>query len=64
LGLFVNDDTNPSPADVDRTEGRAFKRFGPQNYEFYRYDQAGHAFCAWYRANYRHHIMGGAGVIG
>lgn len=51
LGLFGNDDTNPSPADVDRTEA-ALKRFG-KNYEFHRYDQAGHAFFAWYRANYR-----------
>jgi carboxymethylenebutenolidase len=51
LGLFGNDDTNPSPADVDRTEA-ALKRFG-KNYEFHRYDQAGHAFFAWYRPNYR-----------
>ena len=47
----VTDDTNPSPADVDRTEA-ALKRFG-KNYEFHRYDQAGHAFFAWYRPNYR-----------
>jgi carboxymethylenebutenolidase len=51
LGLFGNEDTNPSPADVDRTEA-ALKRFG-KNYEFHRYDQAGHAFFAWYRPNYR-----------
>jgi carboxymethylenebutenolidase len=51
LGLFGNDDSNPSPADVDRTEA-ALKRFG-KDYEFHRYDQAGHAFFAWYRANYR-----------
>jgi carboxymethylenebutenolidase len=51
LGIFGNDDTNPSPADVDRTEA-ALKRFG-KNYEFHRYDQAGHAFFAWYRTNYR-----------
>jgi carboxymethylenebutenolidase len=51
LGLFGNDDTNPSQADVDRTEA-ALKRFG-KNYEFHRYDQAGHAFFAWYRPNYR-----------
>lgn len=51
LGVFGNDDTNPSPADVDRTEA-ALKRFG-KNHEFHRYDQAGHAFFAWYRPNYR-----------
>lgn len=51
LGLFGNDDTNPSPADVDRTEA-ALKRLR-KNYEFHRYDQAGHAFFAWYRVNYR-----------
>ena len=51
LGLFGNEDTNPSPEDVNRTES-ALKRFG-KNYEFHRYDQAGHAFFAWYRPNYR-----------
>jgi len=51
LGLFGNEDTNPSPEDVNRTE-TALKRFG-KNYEFHRYDQAGHAFFAWYRPNYR-----------
>jgi len=51
LGLFGNEDTNPSPDDVNRTEA-ALKRFG-KNYEFHRYDGAGHAFFAWYRPNYR-----------
>jgi carboxymethylenebutenolidase len=51
LGLFGNEDTNPSPEDVNRTES-ALKRFG-KNHEFHRYDQAGHAFFAWYRPNYR-----------
>jgi carboxymethylenebutenolidase len=51
LGLFGNEDGNPSPADVDRTEA-ALKRFR-KNYEFHRYDGAGHAFFAWYRPNYR-----------
>jgi carboxymethylenebutenolidase len=51
LGLFGNDDTNPSPADVDRLE-QALKRAG-KAYEFHRYDGAGHAFNAWYRPNYR-----------
>ena len=51
LGLFGNEDTNPSSEQVNRTEA-ALKRFG-KNYEFYRYDGAGHAFFAWYRPNYR-----------
>ena len=51
LGLFGNEDTNPSPDDVNRTEA-ALKRFG-KSYEFHRYDGAGHAFFAWYRPNYR-----------
>jgi len=51
LGLFGNEDTNPSPDDVNRTEA-ALKRFG-KNYEFHRYDGTGHAFFAWYRPNYR-----------
>jgi carboxymethylenebutenolidase len=51
LGLFGNEDTNPSPDDVNRTEA-ALKRFG-KNYQFHRYDGAGHAFFAWYRPNYR-----------
>src|SRR6516164_3284246 len=40
LGLFGNEDTNPSPEPVNRTE-TALKRFG-KKYEFHRYDQAGH----------------------
>ncbi len=51
MGLFGNQDTNPSPEDVNLTEA-ALKRFG-KKYEFHRYDQAGHAFFAWYRPNYR-----------
>jgi carboxymethylenebutenolidase len=51
LGLFGNEDTNPSPDDVNRTEAM-LKRFD-KNYEFHRYDGAGHAFFAWYRPNYR-----------
>jgi carboxymethylenebutenolidase len=50
LGLFGNEDTNPSPDDVNRTEA-ALKSFG-KNYQFHRYDNAGHAFFAWYRPNY------------
>jgi carboxymethylenebutenolidase len=51
LGLFGNEDSNPSPDHVNRTEA-ALKRFG-KDYEFHRYDGAGHAFFAWYRPNYR-----------
>ncbi|MBV9859193.1 MAG: dienelactone hydrolase family protein [Alphaproteobacteria bacterium] len=51
LGLFGNEDPNPTPDDVDKTEA-ALKRHG-KTYEFHRYDGAGHAFFAWYRPNYR-----------
>ncbi len=42
LGLFGNDDQNPSRDQVDRTEA-TLKRYG-KTYEFHRYDGAGHAF--------------------
>jgi carboxymethylenebutenolidase len=42
LGLFGNDDQNPSPAQVDQHE-EELKRHGKQ-YEFHRYDDAGHGF--------------------
>ena len=45
LGLFGNEDTNPSPLDVDRTE-EELKRHG-KVYEFQRYDGAGHGFLAY-----------------
>jgi carboxymethylenebutenolidase len=51
LGLFGNDDTMPPPEDVDKHE-EALKRFG-KNYEFHRYDGAGHAFFCWDRPSYR-----------
>ncbi len=51
LGLFGNDDENPSPAHVDRLETE-LKRLG-KTYEFHRYDGAGHAFFAHYRPHYR-----------
>ncbi|HJZ15031.1 MAG TPA: dienelactone hydrolase family protein, partial [Stellaceae bacterium] len=51
LGLFGNEDPNPTPEHVNKTE-EALKRHG-KNYEFHRYDGAGHAFFAWYRPNYR-----------
>ncbi len=50
LGLFGNDDPRPSPADVDETE-EALKKHG-KNYEFHRYDGAGHGFFAVDRPSY------------
>ena len=51
MGLFGNEDANPTRAHVDKTEAE-LKRLG-KTYEFYRYDGAGHAFFAHYRPNYR-----------
>lgn len=51
LGIFGNDDENPSPQEVDRTE-EELKRLG-KAYEFYRYDGAGHAFFSTDRYRYR-----------
>jgi carboxymethylenebutenolidase len=42
LGLFGNDDANPSPEDVNDQEA-ALKAAGIP-YEFHRYDGAGHGF--------------------
>ncbi|MBT3989816.1 MAG: dienelactone hydrolase family protein [Rhodospirillaceae bacterium] len=42
LGIFGNDDGNPSPEDVDAYE-QALKDAGVE-YTFHRYDGAGHAF--------------------
>jgi carboxymethylenebutenolidase len=51
LGLFGNDDKNPTRQDVDRTE-ETLKRFG-KTYEFHRYDGAGHSFFDWAHIPYR-----------
>jgi carboxymethylenebutenolidase len=51
LGLYGNDDKNPSPEDVNKTEERV-KKAG-KNYQFHRYDGAGHAFFNAARAGYR-----------
>lgn len=51
LGLFGNDDGNPSPDQVNRLEA-ALQRAG-KPHEIHRYDGAGHAFFAWYRPHYR-----------
>jgi carboxymethylenebutenolidase len=44
LGIFGNDDQFPTPAEVDQIE-QALKSAGKE-YEFHRYDGAGHAFFA------------------
>ena len=51
LGIFGNEDASPSPEEVDQHE-EALKANG-KDYEFHRYDGAGHGF--WYhdRAIYR-----------
>lgn len=51
LGIFGNEDANPAPAQVDETEAE-LKRLGKE-YEFHRYDGAGHGFLATDRAGYR-----------
>ncbi len=42
IGFFGNDDTRPSPADVD--EYAAALEAAGKSFEFHRYDGAGHAF--------------------
>ena len=51
LGIFGNDDQNPSPEQVNQHE-EALKAAG-KNYEFHRYDGAGHGFFYYDRAAYR-----------
>jgi carboxymethylenebutenolidase len=51
LGLFGNDDTHPSPEEVDRHEAE-LNRHG-KTYEFYRYDGAGHGFFYYHWPLYR-----------
>ena len=51
LGIFGNDDANPDVEQVNRTEAE-LKRHG-KDYEFHRYDGAGHGFFATDRPNYR-----------
>ena len=51
LGLFGNDDENPNRDHVNRTEA-VLKKLG-KNYEFHRYDGAGHAFFNASRPAYR-----------
>jgi carboxymethylenebutenolidase len=51
LGLFGNDDSHPSPAQVDELE-KLLREHG-KTYEFHRYDGAGHAFFSVDRPAYR-----------
>jgi carboxymethylenebutenolidase len=51
LGLFGNDDQSPTPADVNKHE-EVLKQHGKQ-YEFHRYDGAGHGFFYYDRPAYR-----------
>lgn len=51
LGLFGNDDQSPSPDHVNQLE--AALKTHRKNYEFHRYDGAGHAFWYYDRAAYR-----------
>lgn len=51
LGIFGNDDSNPSHAEVNRTEELLKQHH--KTYEFHRYDGAGHAFFCTDRPMYR-----------
>ena len=51
LGLFGNDDQNPSPQKVTELEAELKK--WRKNYEFHRYDGAGHSFWSYDRPAYR-----------
>jgi carboxymethylenebutenolidase len=51
LGIFGNDDSHPSPEQVDVHEAE-LKRHGKQ-YEFHRYDGAGHGFFYYHTPMYR-----------
>jgi carboxymethylenebutenolidase len=51
LGLFGEEDPNPSPAHAARME-EELKKHG-KTYEFHMYRNAGHAFFADYRPSYR-----------
>ena len=51
LGLFGNDDASPTPEAVNTHE--ATLKAAGKNYEFHRYDGAGHGFFYYDRPNYR-----------
>lgn len=51
LGIFGNEDSSPTPEQVDQHEAE-LKRHG-KVYEFHRYEGAGHGFFYEHRPNYR-----------
>jgi len=51
IGIFGNEDKNPSPDHVNRTEA-VLKKLG-KSYEFHRYDGCGHAFFNTMRISHR-----------
>ncbi len=51
LGIFGNDDQGPSPDQVNQHE-EELKKHG-KDYDFHRYDGAGHGFFYYHRPNYR-----------
>ena len=51
LGIFGNDDHNPTPEQVNRLEEK-LKKYG-KNYSFHRYDGAGHGFWYYHTEMYR-----------
>ncbi len=51
MGFFGNDDTNPSPADVDRLD-KLMTELGKEHV-FHRYDGTGHAFMGASREKFR-----------
>ena len=63
LGLFGNEDRAPTPEQVDQHEAE-LKKYS-KNYEFHRYDGAGHGFFYYDRAAYRQEqaVDGGKKVL-
>ncbi len=51
LGIFGNDDRSPTPEQVDVHEAELRKH--GKDYEFHRYDGAGHGFFYYHTPNYR-----------
>ena len=51
LGIFGNDDMHPAPAEVDELEAK-LKELG-KDYEFHRYDGAGHGMWYYHTPMYR-----------
>jgi carboxymethylenebutenolidase len=51
LGLFGNDDKNPTPEQVDQHEAELKKH--NKDHEFHRYDGAGHGFFYYQYPAYR-----------